>query len=83
MFCKKRGFLKNSQNSQENFFKEETLAQVFSCEFCKNFKNTFFVEHLWTTASRLTICQSLKSLTIFIKNSIIVIWEDSENNSDL
>ena len=26
-------------------------AQVFSCEFCKIFKNTFFTEHIWTTAS--------------------------------
>ena len=25
-----------------NFIKKETLAQVFSCEFCKIFKNTFF-----------------------------------------
>ena len=24
---------------------------MFSCEFCENFKNTFFTEHLWTTAS--------------------------------
>ena len=32
-------------------FKKETLAQVFSCEFCDNFKNTFFTEYLWTTAS--------------------------------
>ena len=24
---------------------------MFSCEFCKIFKNTFFTEHLWTTAS--------------------------------
>ena len=24
----------------------ETLAQVFSCEFCEIFKNTFFTEHL-------------------------------------
>ena len=26
--------------------KKETLAQVFSYEFCKIFKNTFFIEHL-------------------------------------
>ena len=52
----KKVFLKISQNSQENncarvsfsiklacnFIKKETLAQVFSCEFCKIFKNTFF-----------------------------------------
>ena len=47
-------FLKISQNSQENtcarvsfsikffFIKKETLAQVFSCEFCEIFKNTYF-----------------------------------------
>ena len=34
------------------FFNEETLTQVFSCEICEIFKNTFFAEHLWTTASR-------------------------------
>ena len=33
-----------------NFIKKETLAQVFSCEFCEIAKNTFFTEHLWTTA---------------------------------
>ena len=31
-----------------NFIKKETVAQVFSCEFYKIFKNTFFTEHLWT-----------------------------------
>ena len=25
-----------------NFIKKETLAQVFSCKFCENFKNIFF-----------------------------------------
>ena len=33
-----------------NFIKKETLAQVFSCEFCEIFKNTFFTEHLRLTA---------------------------------
>ena len=32
------------------FIKKEILAQVFSCEFKKNFQNTFFTEHLLTTA---------------------------------
>ena len=31
--------------------KKETLAQVFSCEFCKISKNTFFTKHLWANAS--------------------------------
>ena len=34
-----------------NFIKKETLAKVFSWEFCEIFKDTFFTEHLWTTAS--------------------------------
>ena len=33
-----------------NFIKKETLAQVFSFEFCKISKNTFFTEHLWAVA---------------------------------
>ena len=55
VFCKNM-FLEISQNSQENtsarvsylqasacnFIKKGTLAQVFSCEFCKISKNTFF-----------------------------------------
>ena len=36
-----------------NFIKKETLAQVFSCEFCEISKNTFFTEHLRTTASKM------------------------------
>ena len=27
------------------------VADLFFCEFCKIFKNTFFTEHLYTTAS--------------------------------
>ena len=30
---------------------KKVLAQVFSCEFCKISKNTFFTEHIWTTYS--------------------------------
>ena len=28
------------------FYQKETLTQVFSCEFCEIFKNTYFVVHL-------------------------------------
>ena len=40
--------LKISQYSQENlqFYQKETPTQVFSCKYCKIFKNSFFVEHL-------------------------------------
>ena len=33
---------------------KENLAQVFSCEFCEVFKNTFFTEHFEMTASAST-----------------------------
>ena len=36
-----------------NFIKIGTLAQLFSCGFCENFKNTSFTEHLWATVSML------------------------------
>ena len=49
----KKGVLEISENSDltYNFIKKETLAQVFSSEFCQISKNTFFRKHLWTTAS--------------------------------
>ena len=60
VFCKKgvlRFFPKftGKHLCQSLFFnkvvKKETLAQVFSCEFCEISKNTFSTEHLRTTAS--------------------------------
>ena len=53
--CARVSFLIRLQALQAkacNFVKKETLAQVFSCESCKISKNTFFTEHLGTTASR-------------------------------
>ena len=47
LFCKK-GVLRNFAKftgkhlCQSLFFNKETLAQVFSCEFCEISKNTFF-----------------------------------------
>ena len=37
-----------------NFIKKEALEQVFSCEFCENFKNPFFIEHLQATVSEFS-----------------------------
>ena len=44
-------FLIKLQAKTCNFIWKETLAQVFSCDSCKISKNTFFIEHLWATAS--------------------------------
>ena len=52
-------------NNEEacNFIKKETLAQVFSCQFCEIFKNTFFTEYLQTTASNFNwLCKDIKKI---------------------
>ena len=46
-----------------NFIKKEGLAQVFSCEFCEIFKNTFFIEHLRWLLLYVRSC-SLISLSV-------------------
>ena len=71
----KKVFLKVSQNQQvnrpqaRNFIKKETLTQMFSCEFCQIFKNTFFIEHLRTASSVLNLKNYglLKTLRKIIK----------------
>ena len=61
----KIGGLKNSQIQwstpvlESLFYKNTTLlkmtsAQVFSCKFWEIYKNIFFTEHLWATASAIT-----------------------------
>ena len=37
----------------QKFIKKETLAGVFSCEFCKNVTNTSFTEYLWTNSVQI------------------------------
>ena len=46
-----------------NFIKKETLAQVFSCEFCEISKNTFFYGTSLVAASNTP----LKGLVIFVR----------------
>ena len=42
-------------------FVKKTPTQILSCEICKIFKNTYFKEHLRTTASA---CQVLQQTTL-------------------
>ena len=44
-------FLNNVAGLSCNFIKKETLAKVFSCEFCEISKNISSKEHLLATAS--------------------------------
>ena len=42
-----------SSTIQEEKRRKETLAQLFSYEFCEISRNTFFIEHLWATRTPL------------------------------
>ena len=48
--------LKTLFNRACNFINNDTLTQVFSCEYFEIFKNTYFEEHLRTTALVLCYC---------------------------
>ena len=63
-----------------NFIKQETLAQVVSCEFWKIFKNSFFTEHIRETASEetyrfsFTVIIIIQYLMAFIPDKVI--WQN-------
>ena len=71
-------------NKKNNFFKKETLTQVFSCEFCEISKNTFSIEHLRTTASgllhfeKIWISKSIARPSSNWANYRHVFWETSQ-----
>ena len=75
-----QGLLFNKVSGRaSNFVKKETLAQVFSCEFYEISKNTFFTEHLRTTASVIFPFSSgsfLYSLQVTLIKGGVKFWAD-------
>ena len=64
--CDGDSFIIKLQVKACNFIKKETLAQVFSCEFCGIFKNTFFYVTPLVTAS---VRESLKNWNLADSNT--------------
>ena len=58
-------FLIKLQAEAYNFIKKETLAQVFSCEFCEISKNTFFYRTPPVAASQWRRKQGIPSKDCF------------------
>ena len=58
-------FLKNTSGWLR--IKKETLALVFSYEFCEIFKNTFFTDHLWTTTSNCLLLKTTRVASFISK----------------
>ena len=54
---------------QVPFIENETLAQVFS-NFCKIFKNTFFIEEFWVTTSKYISSKQLSVLSTKYSNCL-------------
>ena len=48
-----------------NFIKKEISKQLFSCKLCKNFKNSFFTRHFWTTAFNVCFSPTLYDFVLF------------------
>ena len=42
---------------------------MFYCEFCEIFKNTFFTEHLWTSASGALLIWLLWAAEVYLERS--------------
>ena len=65
-------FLKILQMWQENTYvgvshQKETPPQVFTCKIYEIFKNTYFEEHLRTTASEKANENQLKTVRFFLE----------------
>ena len=52
--CARVSFFNKAAGRAATLLKKETLAQVFSCDFCEISKNIFFTEHIRVTASYLS-----------------------------
>ena len=52
-----------TESSGLQLFKKVSPAQVFSFGICENFKNTYFEENLWTTASET--CSNFTRAALF------------------
>ena len=63
------------QGSGVQLYKKETPTQVFYFEFCEILKNTFFKEHLQTTASVKASSSQRHMLRNW--NVSCLIWRDS------
>ena len=65
-------FMKASQTNHYyttcvQLYQKVTPTQVFSYEFCKIFKNTYFVKHFWTAASERLWCNEVQPYRCSIK----------------
>ena len=66
-----------------NFIKKGTLTQVFSCEFCEIFKNTFFKEYLLKTVSFAYILDERSFLHCLMKMNQSLRYQPIQGNENI
>ena len=69
-------FFNKADLSPASLFKKKTLAQLFFCEFCEIFKNTFFAKRLWGTASGEIYIDFVLVLEQLVLEQLSVQWEN-------
>ena len=67
--CQSLFFNKVAGLRPSTLLKKEALAQVFSCEFCKIFKNTFFTEK---NSERQLLNYKRSSTIEIVRNQLLV-----------
>ena len=72
--CARVSFLIKLQARPCNFSKKETLAQVFSCEFCEISKNTFFYRTPLVAASGRSEDMKILSININYFHRFFVVF---------
>ena len=65
--CQSLFFNKSAGIRPSNLLKKETVAKVFSYEFCKTFRDDFFSELVWTTSVKFFINFYLIFIKKFLK----------------
>ena len=71
--CGRVSFLIKLQAQACNFIQNQTLGQVFSCEFVKFLRATFFIEHLqWLLLSIQTIPVLLEFYPLVVLSHIYI-----------
>ena len=80
------------RSSRQRCSIKKSVVKIFAiftgkhCEYCKIFENTYFEEHLRTSASVHNLREYCTILSIFLSNSIIVLlhfWWVVANNFDV
>ena len=65
------------------FIKKETLAQLFSCESCKIFKNSFFIKKIFDSSFWISMRYSIDFMNALAEVVFRGVWQNSSSENFL